>query len=99
MRLERVLGVALFVAVPACAEASNPPASATVSPPSATAPAVTTNDSGKPAKAPKLICKRVPVVGSNVGTERVCVPRNDVRKTGESRAQDLRGRNSANNGN
>ena len=85
MWLARVLGVALFVAVPACAKASAPPASAT-------APPATTIDRAKPANAPaKMICKRVPIVGSNVGTERVCVPRNDVGKARESRQDELRG--------
>ena len=31
-------------------------------------------------KQPKLICKRVPVIGSNVGSERVCVSREESRK-------------------
>jgi len=29
----------------------------------------------------KMVCKRVPVIGSNVGSERVCTPRADGQKT------------------
>jgi hypothetical protein len=93
MWLVRALGVALFVAVQACAEASPPPASSA-------APPATNVDRAKPANAPsKMVCKRVPIVGSNVGTERVCVPRNDVGKASESGQDDLRAQDGRSDGN
>jgi hypothetical protein len=93
MWLVRALGVALFVAVQACAEASPPPTSVA-------APPATNVDRAKPVNAPsKLVCKRVPIVGSNVGTERVCVPRNDVSKASESGQDDLRAQDGRSDGN
>jgi hypothetical protein len=71
----------LSAAVPASAQAS-----ALSTPPTST-PA-TTPDRSKSAK-PKVVCKRVPVIGSNVGSERVCVVvREGLEKSsGEPRKQ------------
>ena len=86
----RLLAIGVLAAVGSCAHASAP--SGTPSPVAAAAPP-------KAAEAkPKIVCKRVPVVGSNVGTERVCVV---VKPSEEQRSQpqDAQGRNGSSNGN
>ena len=85
---------AFLAAAPGCAKASAPAAPQT---PAATAAPAPSADA-----RPKMVCKRVPVVGSNVGTERVCVPRTDSQKPSDARsgqAGGSQGGNGASNGN
>ena len=86
--------IGMFATTAACAQASNSTASQS---------AVATPVPAKPADAaPKVACKRVPVVGSNVGTERVCTVRGDSQKSSDGQArppEDAQGRNGSSNGN
>ena len=86
----RFLAIGVLAAVGACAHASTP---------SGTQTPVAAAEAPKSAEAkPKMVCKRVPVVGSNVGTERVCTV---VKPSEEQRSQpqDAQGRNGSSNGN
>jgi len=86
--------IGMFATTPACAQATNSAAAQT--PVAAAIPA-------KPADtAPKVVCKRVPIVGSNVGTERVCTVRGDSQKSSDGQArppEDAQGRNGSSSGN
>ena len=73
------VAIGISVSAPARAQAPNPPAPQT--PVAATSPT-------KPGDSkPKVVCKRVPVVGSNVGTERVCTVRGDPQKTSDGQVK------------
>ena len=89
----RLVAIGMVLAVPGCAQASAPPTPQT--PAAAASPA-------KPAEAAsKVVCKRVPVVGSNVGTERVCTLRGDSQKSSDGQAkppEDAQGRNGSSSG-
>jgi len=90
----RLVAIAMVVAAPGCAQASAPPAPQT--------PAVATSPAKPADAAPKVVCKRVPVVGSNVGTERVCTVRGDSQKSSDGQArppEDAQGRNGSSSGN
>ena len=85
-----VLAVGVMLASPACAQASTQP----LSQPSA--------DAKPTAAPPKLVCKRIPVVGSNVGTERVCVVKGESEKSFQgqkSQPDDPRAQKGTNGGN
>lgn len=60
----RLFPVLALAPVSALAQPAAPPASEAAN---------ANNEDGKPVTPkPKLVCKRVPVAGSNVGTERIC---------------------------
>ena len=94
MRLEaRFIAVGILAAVPGCVQASAP---------SEPQKPVATADPAKPADTqPKVVCKRVPVVGSNVGTERVCTVRGESKKPSDGQSRptaDPQERSGSNNG-
>jgi len=93
----RFVAFGILAAASGCAQASSPPAPQT---------AVATTAPAKPAEAKpadtgqKVVCKRVPVVGSNVGTERVCTVRGDSQKSSDGQArspENAQGRNGSGN--
>jgi hypothetical protein len=66
-----MFALAMALTAPACAQVAATPSSQ-----------ASADAKSSPAR-PKVICKRVPVVGSNVGTERVCFGKGDSEKSSE----------------
>ena len=80
----RFVAIGTMFVISGCAPATTPIAMQTPPPPPVAQAPVAAAAPAKPADAgQKVVCKRVPIVGSNVGTERVCTPRGDSQKSSD----------------
>ena len=96
-----VRALALVIGLAAAVPASGQAAAAVGATPSVPTPGAAAK-TAKTAAPQKMVCKRVPVIGSNVATERVCVPREEWQKVSDearSMWEELQGRKGSTSGN